>query len=91
MRSDGPDQTNFVLLGSYAPQDAARLLERFEQAGISFRAQPRSPLPEPGPTAALDVSADSTRASEVDQIHRDLFGDGLPNYESSFFRDHRNV
>ena len=91
MKSDEPEQTDFVLLGSYSSREAANLLERFQQAGIPFRAQPRSPLPEPGPTAVLDISVDSARASEVDQIHRDLFGDGLPNYESSFFRGRRNV
>ena len=91
MKSGEPEQTKFVWLGRYSPREAAKLLERFEQAGILCRAQPRKPLPRPGPTAALDISVDSTRARDVDQIHRDLFGDGLPNYESSFFREHRNV
>jgi hypothetical protein len=91
MRSAEPQQTDFVLLGSYAPRDAAKLLDRFEQAGIAFRTRERKPLPEPGPTAAIDISVDSTRASEVSQIQRDVFGDTLPNYESSFFRGHHNV
>ena len=91
MKSDEPEQADFVLLGSYAPREAAKLLERFHQAGITFRTQPRSPPPEPLPTVVIDISVDSTRASEVVQIHRDLFGDGLPNYHSSFFREHRNV
>ena len=91
MKSDEAKQTDFVPLGSYSPREAAKLLERFKQAGIWFRAQPRSPLPQPGPTASLDISVDSARSNEVAQIHRDLFGDGLPNYDSSFFREHRNV
>jgi hypothetical protein len=91
MKLDGRDQADFVLLGSYPPREAAKLLERFHQAGITFRTQPRSPPPEPAPTVVIDISVDSTRASEVAQIHRDLFGDGLPNYLSSFFRENRNV
>jgi len=91
MKSDEPQETDFVPLGSYSPREAAKLLKRFEQAAILFRTQPRKPLPEPGPTAAVDISVDAARATEVAQIHRDLFGDGLPNYESSFFRDHHNV
>ena len=91
MKSDEAEQVNFVLLGSYPPREAAKLLERFHQAGIAFRTQPRSPPPEPRPTVVIDISVDSTRTSEVAQIHRDLFGDGLPNYHLSFFREHRNV
>jgi len=91
MKSDEPEQGDFVLLGSYPPREAAKLLERFHQAGIAFRTQPRSPPPEPRPTVVIDIRVDSTRASEVAQIHRDLFGDGLPNYDSSFFRDQHNA
>jgi hypothetical protein len=91
MKSDEPDQIDFVLLGRYAPREAARLLARFEKAGIPFRMQSRKPAPEPGPTASIYISVDAARAIEVAEIHRDLFGDGLPNYDSSFFRDHHNV
>jgi hypothetical protein len=91
MKSDEPEQTDFVWLGRYAPREAAKLLARFEEAGIPFRMQPRKPSPEPGPTAGIYISVDATRGSEVPEIHRDLFGDGLPNYDSSFFRDHNNV
>ena len=91
MKSDGLKRDDFVLLGSYPPREAAKLLERFHQAGIAFRTQPRRPPPEPGPTVVIDISVPSTRASEVGQIHRDLFDDGLPNYQSSFFREDRNA
>ena len=90
MKSDGLKRDDFVLLGSYPPGEAAKLLERFHQAGIAFRTQPRTPPPEPKPTVVIDISVDSTRASEVAKIHRDLFGDGLQNCASSFFREHRN-
>jgi hypothetical protein len=91
MKSDDLEQDNFVLLGSYLPGEAAKLLERFHQAGIAFRTQPRTPPPEPMATVLIDISVDSTRAGEVAQIHRDLFGDGPTNYASSFFRDRRNI
>jgi len=91
MKSDEPDQIDFVPLGRYAPREAAKLLAHFEETGIPFRMQPRKPAPQPGPTAAIDISVDAARGTEVAQIHRDLFGDGLPNYDSSFFRDHHNV
>ena len=91
MKSNEPEQGDFVLLGSYPPREAGKLLERFHQAGIAFRTQPRSPPPEPRPMVVIDISVDPTRASEVAQIHHDLFGDGPPNYHSSFFRKHRNV
>ena len=72
MKSD--EQRDFVLLGSYPPREAAKLLKRFHQAGIAFRTQPRTPPPEPRLTVVIDVSVDSTRASEVAQIQRELFG-----------------
>ena len=91
MKSDESQQSDFVLLGSYPAEDAKKLLERFEQAQIAFRTRPRSPFPQPGPPVTMDISVDSARFSEVAQIQRELFGDGLPNYDSSFFRDDRNV
>jgi hypothetical protein len=95
MKSDEPQKPDFVLLGKYSLQDAAKLLERLEQAGIAFRTQPSRPAPQPGPAMTLIISVHSARSNEVDQIQRDLFGEstrrGLPNYESSFFRDRRNV
>jgi hypothetical protein len=91
VKSDETERNDFMLLGSYPPTEAAKLLERFHQAGIAFRTQPRTPPPEPLSTVLIDISVDSTRADEVAQIHRDLFGDGVPNYASSFFRDRRNL
>ena len=83
MKSDKPEQTEFVLLGTYAPREAVKLLARFKAAGIPFRMQPRKPSPQPGPTAGIYISVDAARGTEVAEIHRDLFGDGLPNYDSS--------
>ena len=91
MKSDESEQTDFVLLGSYPPEDARNLLERFEQHGIAFHTRPRRPFPQPGPPATMDISVDSARSSEVAQIQQELFGDSLPNYDSSFFRGRHNV
>jgi hypothetical protein len=77
MKSNEPERADFVLLGSFPPREAAKLLERFHQAGIAFRTQPRRPPPEPRPTVVIDISVDSTRVSEVAQIHRDLFGNAI--------------
>jgi hypothetical protein len=73
MKSEEPQQTDFVLAGSYSPQDAAKLLERLGQAGIAFRTRPSRPFPQPGPTMTLSISVDSARSSEVYQIQSDLF------------------
>jgi hypothetical protein len=76
MKSDETERNDFMLLGSYPPVEAAKLLERFHQAGIAFRTQPRTPPPEPLSTVLIDISVDLTRAGEAAQIRRDLFGDG---------------
>jgi hypothetical protein len=39
----------------------------------------------------IAISVDLQRAGDGDKVHQELFGDGLPNYDSSFFREHRNV
>jgi hypothetical protein len=76
MKSDETERNDFMLFGSYPPAEAAKLLERFHQAGIAFRTQPRTPPPEPLSTVLIDISVDLTRAGEAAQIRRDLFGDG---------------
>jgi hypothetical protein len=91
MKSEGPEEEEFAWLGSYAPRQASQLLERLYQAGIAFRAQPLRPDRGDEPTATIYISVDSPRSGEAAQIHRELFGDELPNYDSSFFRDQRNV
>ncbi len=92
MTSEKPSEENLVLLGTYSPREASKLLQRFQDAGIAFTATPRAPRYESaGPTITLQIRVDPARSAEVAQIHRELFGDGLPNYDSSFFRDHHNV
>ena len=86
---DQPTEDEFFLLGSYSPHEAAKLLECFEKNGIVFRAQTVRHSYHPRMTVAISV--DPQRAGDSDKIHQELFGDGLPNYDSSFFRENRNV
>ena len=89
MESDQPTEEDFVLLGGYSPREASKLLERFEQSGIAFRTKQKT-MPS-DLTSAILVSIDPVRSNDAVEIHRELFGDGLPNYDSSFFRDQHNV
>jgi len=87
--SQEPDFTPF---GQYSPREASKLLERFEKAGIAFQAEPMN-AGRPGgrgPTTTILIRVDPARSSEANRIHCDLFGDGLPNYDSSFFREGHN-
>jgi len=72
MKSDKPEQIDFVLLGTYASCEAVKLLARFKTAGIPFRTQPKKPSPEPGPTAGIYISVDAAQGIEVAEIHREL-------------------
>jgi hypothetical protein len=83
---DESTKDGFFLIGSYSPHEAAKLLGRFEKDGIVFRAQPVRHSYYPRMTVAISV--DLQRAGDADKIHQELFGDGLPNYDSSFFRGH---
>jgi len=91
MASNESDRSEFTLLGSYLAHDAKQLLDRLQQAGIPFRTRPTMPFPQPGPSTVLVISVQSARSSEANQILQELFGDNLPNYDSSFFRGHHNV
>ena len=84
-----PTDDGYVFLGGYSPHDASKLFERFTQSGIAFRARRKTMGYDL--TSAILVSVESARASDAAEIHRDLFDDALPNYDSSFFRDRRNV
>jgi hypothetical protein len=87
--NDQSKEDGLFFLGGYSPREAARLLERLEKYGIVFRAEPVTHPNHPRLTVAISV--DLQRAGDADKIHQELFGDGLPNYDSSFFREHRNV
>jgi hypothetical protein len=92
-KTQQPDDHDFVVLGDYSPHEASKLLARFEQSTIAFRADPKK-IPHFGamdPSRVITISIDPARSADADIIHRELFGDGLPNYGSSFFHGDRDV
>ena len=93
MKSRNAASKDLVLLGTYSPSEASRLLRRFKQAGIAFAtmSEAEEEYKEAGPTITMQIKVDPRRSEEVDRIHRDLFGDLGPNYDSSFFRTRRNL
>lgn len=89
LEPEEPTGDGFFFLGGYSPHEASKLFDRFTQSGIAFRARRKTMGYDL--TSAILVSVESARARDAAEIHRDLFGDALPDYNSSFFRDDRNV
>jgi hypothetical protein len=95
-----PDKTtedDFDVVGYYLPPEAERFLHALEEASIDHRAQVHDQTPEMTPIRSnlggdfgqgvqILISVESTRREDVARIHEALFGDCLPNYDSSFFR-----
>lgn len=90
-QSEEQQEPDFVWLGRYYPPEASKLLEQLDLAGIEFLAIPVTNRGVSRPESVIEISVDPNRSDEVRQIHSDLFGDGLPNYDSSFFRDGHNM
>jgi hypothetical protein len=88
-----PNEFEVALLKQFAVQDPSLCLGSLHvlSRGIAFRIRPTMPFPQPGPSTTLVISVDPARSNsnEANEILRDLFGDNLPNYDSSFFRGHR--
>ena len=89
-------------LGYYSPTDAAKLFEAFEAAGVDFAADVTDATGAISPLVAFVggtfgqavqvlISIDPARREDVDRIHKGLFGDCLPNYDSSFFKEQQNL
>ena len=89
-------------LGYYSPPDAAKLFDAFEAAGVDFAADVSDATGAIGPLVSsaggtfgnavrVLIRTDPARRADVDRIHQRLFGDCLPNYESSFFKEQRNL
>jgi hypothetical protein len=84
------DSPEFEMLGWYSPRDAERLLTALEGAQIAYRTEAT------GGTGTifvqtdhgLVISVESTRGGQAHELHAQLFGDALPNFESTFFSDH---
>ena len=89
-------------LGYYSPADAAKLFEAFEAAGVDFAADVADATGAISPVVSFVggtfgqavqvlISIDPARREDVDRIHKDLFGDCLPNYDSSFFKEQQKL
>jgi len=93
---DTPPEDGFDYIGYYSPSDAEKLIEAFTRAGIDCRvhvvdhtADAITPLGHHGglyyDSTQILLSASSARREEIRRIHESLFGDCLPNFDSSFF------
>ena len=92
------DRRDLEELGYYSPADAAKLFEAFAAAGIDFAADVADATGAISPVLSflggtfgqavqVLIRIDPGRREDVDRIHKDLFGDCLPNYDSSFFKE----
>ena len=76
-------------LGWYSPRDAEQLLNALDDAQVANRAEAS------GGTGSIFVQTDHGLMISVEpagrdkahELHAQLFGDALPNFDSSFFRD----
>lgn len=102
MPSDIDPVEEFVPMGTYLLMDARKLLAAFESGGIEHRAEFYDGIANINPAAAGEggafgqnaqviVRVAETQKQEADRIHADLFGNCLPNYDSTFFDDPDNV
>ena len=89
-------EEGFEFIGYFSPSDAAKLFSAFERAGIDYRADFFDGVDSITPTLAyrggsfgqnaqILIQAAHNRLEEVARIHTELFGDSLPNYDSTFF------
>ena len=96
---DRPPDEGFEYIGYYTPPDAEKLIEAFTKAGINYRADvvdrtasEATPLGHLGGlysgSTQILLSGSVARRDEIHRIHESLFGDCLPNFESSFFNTH---
>lgn len=86
----------FTLFDRFPLGEAHRFLAALEHAGIRFEidsfdgihGSATSSYGQYGTEARISIHIESTRLDEAQQIHHQLFGDCLPNYDSSFFQQH---
>jgi hypothetical protein len=96
MNHEADESDEFLLMGTYSIVDARKLLTALESQGVDHRVEFRDGAADIvpalsyfggafGQAAQATVRVAPAQKDLVDQIHADLFGDCLPNYESSFF------
>jgi len=104
MEADKPKEGRGDLeyLGYYSLADGAKLFDAFQAVSIDYRADLADSTgaitPEhsfvggtAGNAVQVLISVDPARREDVQRIHRELFGDCLPNYDSSFFKSQLNL
>jgi len=101
-REPNASRGDLEYLGYYSPADAAKLFDAFEAAGLDFAADVTDATGAISPVVSCAggtfgqavqvlISIDPSRREDVERIHKNLFGDCLPNYDSSFFREDRKL
>ena len=94
-----PLNEEFEYIGYYSPSDAEKLIEAFTREDIDYRAEvvdhTANPLTSLGHLGGLYsgatqilLSGSVARREDIQRIHESLFGDCLPNFDSSFFNSH---
>ena len=94
-----PANDDLEYIGYYSPSDAEKLIEAFTREDIRYRAEvvdrTGNELTALGHLAGLYsgstqilLSGSIARRQEIQRIHESLFGDCLPNFDSSFFNIH---
>jgi hypothetical protein len=102
MESDIDPAEEFLLMGTYSIVDARKLLSGLDSAEIEYRVEFNDGVANIGPlqaesggafgqAAQATVSVAAAQKQQADRIHTDLFGDCLPNYDSTFFDNPDNV
>jgi hypothetical protein len=102
MPSDIDPAEEFLLMGSYSILDARKLLSALDSAEIEYRVEFNDGVANIGPLQAESGGAFGQAAQamvwvapaqkqQADLIHTDIFGDCLPNYDSTFFDNPDNV
>jgi len=96
------DKVEIEYLGYYSLSDAAKLAEAFEAAGVDYLGDVIDSSGKVSPTHSYHggtyglsvwvlISINPAHRDEALRVHQELFGDCLPNYDSSFFKDPQNV
>ena len=102
MERETQSSDEFLLLGTYSIVDARRLLTAFEAGKVDYRVEFRDGSADINPIAAsaggafgqaaqATVSIAPGDKEKADRIHTDVFGDCLPNYDATFFKDASNI
>jgi hypothetical protein len=97
-RQESDDADEFLLMGTYSIVDAEKLLHALESHGVEHSVEFRDGAADISPAlsyfgGAFGQAAQATirvapaNKDQADKLHAELFGDCLPNYDASFFKD----